>query len=250
MKEELFDPGTGRPRPQGLYDPASEKDSCGVGFVVDIKGKKSHQIVKWGLEILVNLEHRGACGCEENTGDGAGMLLQVPHGFLSRECARLKIDLPAPGSYGVGMVFLPRDNNERNHCEAILEAAIRQEGQEVLGWRDVPVDDRDLGDTARRAEPLIRQVFVGRAKELTDPLAFERKLYVIRKVAEKRVREEAPRLGLRQVSSFYISSLSSQTIVYKGMLTASQLQHFFPDLLDESMESCLSLVHSRFSTNT
>jgi glutamate synthase (ferredoxin) len=233
------------PEKQGLYDPRHEHDSCGVGFVVDIAGRKSHEIVRQAVEVLLNLEHRGACGCEKNTGDGAGILLQIPHLFLERECESLGISLPLPGEYAVGMVFLPLEEESRQQCEHLFEEIVREEGQRVLGWRTVPTDDSMIGPTAKASEPLIRQIFIGRGPECTDTLAFERKLYVIR----KRVSKGAKR-GIHERRMFYIPSLSSRTIVYKGMLTTGQLTAFYPDLRDTTVESALALVHSRFSTNT
>jgi glutamate synthase (ferredoxin) len=233
------------PEKQGLYDPRHEHDACGVGFVVDIAGRKSHEIVRQAVRVLLNLEHRGACGCEKNTGDGAGILLQIPHLFLARECAALPIDLPAPGHYAVGMLFLPRDAESRAQCERLFEEITREEGQRVLGWRTVPTDDSSIGPTAKASEPVIRQVFVGRGPETTDALAFERKLYCIRKRVSKRAKR-----GIHERRMFYIPSLSSRTIVYKGMLTTGQLTTFYPDLCDNAVESALALVHSRFSTNT
>src|SRR6516225_2948624 len=242
---------TRTPEQQGLYDPRHEHDACGVGFVVDLKGRKSHDIVRQALTILNNLEHRGACGCEVNTGDGAGILLQTPHGFLQKVCEPLKIRLPALGDYGVGTVFLPTDPQERRLCEGLFEKIIRDEGQLALGWRTVPTHNTDIGPTARAAEPVIRQVFIGRqgrgtAADLPDELAFERKLYVIRKRVENEVRKSS----LKQSGMFYIASLSCKTLIYKGMLNAPQVLPYFPDLRDPAVESALALVHSRFSTNT
>ena len=240
----------GMPEGQGLYDPQREHDACGVGFVVSIKGIRSHQLVEQALEVGLNLMHRGACGCETNTGDGAGMLVQIPDRFLRRETARLGITLPAPGEYGVGMVFLPRRAADRSQVEDRIAHVAAEEGQHVLGWRDVPTDDSGLGDTARQGEPAIRQVFIGRGTELADDpdaqTRFERTLYVIR----KRIAREIAGLGLADAGLFYVASLSSQTIVYKGMLIADQLTAMFPDLVDPDFMSALALVHSRFSTNT
>ncbi len=234
------------PRKQGLYDPQYEHDACGMGFVVHVGGRQSHEIVVQALQVLLNLEHRGATGSEKDSGDGAGILLQIPHLFFASECERMKIDLPRAGQYGVGTVFLPADTEGRRECEQLFEKIVRQEGQRVLGWRTVPVDDSTLGATARASAPLIRQIFIGRNKKLfDDDLDFERKLYVIR----KRVSKGAKR-GIHERGVFYVSSLSSRTIVYKGMLTAGQLASFYPDLSDSSVESSLGLVHSRFSTNT
>src|SRR4051794_39153176 len=184
------------PGPQGLYDPAYEHDACGVGFVVDLKNRKSHDIVHKALEILCNLEHRGACGCEENTGDGAGILLQMPHRFLVKETIKLGFTLPASGEYGVGVVFLPRDNAARERCEKMFEKIVRDEGQKVLGWRTVPTNNAPIGPTARRGEPVIRQIFIRKVSGLpadrpNDPLGFERKLYVIRKLAENAVKRSS-----------------------------------------------------------
>ena len=236
--------------PQGLYDPRHEHDSCGVGFVVNIKGRKSHQLVRQAFEVVINLLHRGACGCETNTGDGAGMLIQLPHKFFLLEAGRAGIDLPDPGAYGVGMVFLPREAGERARVEELFDHIVAEEGQRVLGWRDVPTDDSLLGRTARSGEPVIRQILIGRGASLAphaDAHArFERKLYVIR----KRVARAVERLGLREGHLFYVPSLSSNTIVYKGMLIADQMETMFPDLSDPAVESALALVHQRFSTNT
>ena len=236
--------------PQGLYDPGQEHDSCGVGFVVDIKGRRSHRIVEQALEVVINLLHRGACGCETNTGDGAGMLLQLPHRFLRKEAGRLGIDLPEPGAYGAGMVFLPRDRAQRTEVETVFERIVAEEGQQVLGWRTVPTDDSALGNTARSGEPVIRQILIGRGAALADHAdahaRFERKLYVIR----KRVARAVEQSTVPERHLFYVASLSSNTIVYKGMLIADQVEGMFPDLADPDVESALALVHQRFSTNT
>ncbi len=233
------------PRKQGLYDPRHEHDACGVGFVVDYTGRKSHNIVRQAISVLLNLEHRGACGSEKDTGDGAGILLQTPHAFLAHACERAKVELPPQGQYGVGMVFLPQDAEGRHECERLFEKVAREEGQRVLGWRDVPVDDSLIGPTAKASRPVIRQIFIGRGANLADDLAFERKLYVIR----KRVSKGAKR-GIHERRMFYVASLSARTVVYKGMLTAEQLAQFYPDLNDSEIVSALALVHSRFSTNT
>ena len=236
----------GVPPAQGLYDPAHEHDACGVGFVVDIKGRRSHAIVSQALEVLKNLLHRGACGCEVNTGDGAGILIQMPHAFLARECGRLGIHLPGPGHYGAGLVFLPRDPAQAAECERILEGMVRDEGQTVLGWRDVPTDSSAVGPSARAVEPRFRQIFVGRAEGVPDRAAFERKLFVIRKRTEHAV----GRTGLAERKFFYIPSLSANTLIYKGMLSADQIEGMFPDVTDPLVDSALALVHQRFSTNT
>ncbi|HEY7330314.1 MAG TPA: glutamate synthase large subunit [Gemmataceae bacterium] len=285
------------PDKQGLYDPRYEHDSCGVGFVVHLKNRRSHDIVRDALQVLLNLEHRGACGCEKNTGDGAGILLQMPHTFLKKECAKLAIELPDPGQYGVGVVFLPTDESGRQICERAFERVVREEGQTVLGWRDVPVDPSPLGKTAREAMPAIRQIFIGRNVPTPTPtlphkvgggtsspsplvgegggggadLAFERKLYIIRRRIENLlkpspfgpdsseefftrweadVQREVEAMHAGHRAMFYVPSLSCKTLIYKGMLNAGQLPVFYPDLNDPTLESALAMVHSRFSTNT
>ncbi len=245
----------GMPLKQGLYDPAFEKDSCGVGFVVNIKGKKSHKIIQQALTILLNLRHRGACGCEANTGDGAGILFQLPHHFLKAACFKEGITLPEPSQYGVGMIYFPREAKERELCEKAFEKIVREEGQTFLGWRTVPTNNRSLGPTAQSSEPFVRQVFIGRSPKLKEDLAFERKLYVIRRRAENAIRYGSVPATKRGGSAsggnyFYVSSLSCKTIIYKGMLMSEQVEPYFPDLSDPAMESALALVHSRFSTNT
>lgn len=238
---------SGYPVKQGLYDPAYEKDSCGVGFVANFKGKKSHQIVKDALTVLNNLRHRGACGAEVNTGDGAGILLQVPHKFLKDACSGLGIQLPEPGAYGVGMIFLPQDEQIRKKCEKIFEDIIREEGQTFLGWRSVPTDNSTLGPTAKSSEPFMRQIFIGRNPSIKTEIDFERKLYLIRRRAENAIRYSDKVKGGHV---FYVSSLSARTIVYKGMFMSEQVEEFYPDLKEQAVESALALVHSRFSTNT
>jgi glutamate synthase (ferredoxin) len=239
-------PLMGYPPKQGLYDPAFEHDACGVGFVVDIKGRKSHKIVKDGLQILTNLDHRGACGSEVNTGDGAGVLIQMPHKFLVEIAKKARIDLPELGYYGCGIVFLPRNPTLRRRIEERFEQIVQSEGQTVLGWRTVPTNNSMLGETAKSCEPFMRQVFVGRNPEITDELAFERKLYVIRKRAYTEIRTST----MEGAASWYVASLSYRTLVYKGMLLTEQLAQYFADLSNPSMESAIALVHSRFSTNT
>ena len=236
----------GLPPKQGLYDPQFEHDSCGVGFVVHMKGKSSHEIVQNGLTILKNLEHRGAVGAEANSGDGAGVLMQVPDAFLRRTCGEQGLILPGAGQYGVGMIFLPMDDAERAQCERAIETVIVEEGQTLLGWRTVPTDDSTLGETAREVEPVVRQLFVGRGQDCPDDQAFERKLYVIR----QRAAHAIGKMTLDQGDRFYILSLSCRTIIYKGMLTTAQLEEFYPDLNEPDLASALALVHSRFSTNT
>ncbi|PYN75981.1 MAG: glutamate synthase large subunit [Candidatus Rokuibacteriota bacterium] len=236
----------GPPPAQGLYDPRHEHDACGVGFVVDIKGRRSHTIVRQALSVLINLLHRGACGCEANTGDGAGILLQVPDKFLRRECERLGFPLPAPGDYGCGLVFLPRDPEQRDRVRALLHSIVDEEGQRLLGWREVPTDDHMIGASALAVEPHITQVFVGGGPAVRDHAHFERKLYVIRKLFEKAVAA----LDIPEPKFAYIPSLSSNTLIYKGMLSADQIETMYPDLTDPEVESALALVHQRFSTNT
>ncbi|MFZ5806871.1 MAG: glutamate synthase large subunit [Verrucomicrobiota bacterium] len=233
-------------RSQGLYDPRFEHDSCGVGFVVNVKGKKSHEIVQQGVQILVNLAHRGACGCEANTGDGAGILIQKPHKFFKKVCAKARMDLPEFEQYGVAMMYLPPNVQRRQECEKVFEDTVRVEGQKFLGWRTVPTDDRLLGAGAKSEEPLIRQAFIGRNPNIKDDLAFERKLYVIR----RRATDSICYSGILGADYFYVSSLSYKTIVYKGMLMPEQVGPYYPDLNDPDVESSLALIHSRFSTNT
>lgn len=231
------------PKKQGLYDPQYEHDACGMGFVANIKGIKSHKIVHQALEILENLAHRGATGSEANTGDGAGILLQLPHKFF-KESIDIDFSLPAKGQYGVGMVFLPQQKEYRKQCETILNKVIKDEGQTLLGWRTVPVNEKNIGKSAHSCMPSMRQVFIGRSPEINDNMDFERKLYVIGKRAEKTVRDS----NLK--GKLYLASMSHRTIVYKGMLMPEQLEEFFPDLTDPAMETGIALVHSRFSTNT
>ncbi len=232
------------PARQGLYDPANEKDACGVGFVAHIKGRKSHDIVSKGLEILRNLTHRGATGYDPKLGDGAGMLIQLPDAFMRKEAAKLGITLPEVGKYAVGMVFLPQSVNGREACESAIARIVLEEGQTCLGWRDVPRNNKDIADAARAIEPVMRQVFI--ASSAADQNAFERKLFVIR----KRVEHEIRRLNLEDGEQFYLPSLSSRTIVYKGMLLAEEVGTYYQDLQDPDMVSALALVHQRFSTNT
>ena len=236
----------GPPPKQGLYDPSLEHDSCGFGFVADIKGRPSHDIVVKALEVLVNLEHRGATGAEKDTGDGAGITLQTPHAFLAAECAKRGLKLPGRGRYGVGMVFLPPIESGREAINRLFDETIRAEGQELLGWRDVPTDNAALGPTAKASQPVIRQIFIGRGPDVADEAAFERKLYVIRRLVEKKVSRSA----IPGRSHFYVASLSYKTVVYKGMLNASQLRRFYLDLQDPAVASAIGIVHSRFSTNT
>ncbi|MEB3195975.1 MAG: glutamate synthase-related protein [Candidatus Sericytochromatia bacterium] len=234
------------PAPQGLYDGLHEHDACGVGFIADIKGRKSHALVQQGLTILRNLTHRGAVGADPKASDGAGILIQVPDAFLRAEMATQGVALPPPGQYGVGMVFLPREPASRLACEQEIARAVRAEGQTLLGWRDVPVDCRDLGESVRQVEPVIRQVFIGRGAGIRVTDALERKLYVIRKRAGHAIRA----LGLAHGTEFYVPSLSARTIVYKGLLMPEQVGSYYLDLQDPRLVSALALVHQRFSTNT
>ncbi len=232
----------------GLYDPRFEHDACGVGFVCNIKGKRSHQIVQQGLEVLNRLAHRGATGADPKTGDGAGILLQMPHEFFVHAAAAAKISLPDEGMYGTGLIFLPAEFKEREFCKKTLEKIVVQEGQVVLGWRTVPVDNSCIGRTARETEPVIEQIFIGSAASAKKraPLDLERRLYVIRKKVENLIRSSA----LKQKSFFYITNLSNRTFSYKGLLMTDQVEAFFVDLKDPRMQSALALVHSRYSTNT
>jgi len=235
-----------KPEAQGLYNPRHEHDACGVGFIANIKGKKSHDIVRQGLQILANLTHRGATGYDPKLGDGAGILIQMPDAFMRQEAAKNNINLPAEGHYACGIVFLPQSENGRISCESVIARIVHEESQVLLGWRDVPRDNRNIADAARAVEPVMRQVFIGRGAEVADQNAFERKLFIIRKRIEHAVRA----LKLEDDSQFYIPSLSSRTIVYKGMLLANEVGTYYQDLRDASMVSALALVHQRFSTNT
>src|SRR6202142_2186162 len=237
---------SGLPPKQGLYDPFYEKDACGVGFVVDIQGRKSHKIVQQALQALDNLRHRGACGCEENTGDGAGILMQIPHEFLKKSAKEAGFQLPSLGEYGVGMAFMPKHAADRKECQKRVETVVAEEGQKFLGWRNVPTNDRLIGQTAKAAEPAVAQFFIGRSSKLQDDQAFVGKVYVIPKRVEAAIRYS----GWKGGYSFYICSLSHRTLVYKGMLISNQVPEFFPDLKDPAIESALALVHTRFSTNT
>ena len=231
---------------EGLYDPAQEHDSCGIGFVVDMRGRKSHAIVQNAITVLKNLMHRGACGCEENTGDGVGILIQKPHKFFQRVCREAGFELPAAEAYGAGLVYLPRDPQQARQCREIFERITAEEGQHVLGWRDVPTDDSIIGPSSRACEPVFKQIFIGRHPDITDPMTFERKLYVIR----KRTEHEILKTAMAEKEMFYVPSLSGRTFNYKGMLMANQLEPMFPDITDPDVESALALVHQRFSTNT
>ena len=235
------------PAAQGLYDPSNEHENCGIGLIVDMKGRKSHSIVQGALEICVNLDHRGGCGCDPITGDGAGIFIQLPHKFFSAVCpGECGFELPDEGDYGAGFIFLSRDPEERTREESIIQDIIAEEGLVLIGWRDVPVNSGILGKASSACEPVMRQCFIGRGQFCEAGLAFERKLYIVRRLATYRIRYA----GTGEDSPFYVSSLSSRTMTYKGMLTTSQLAEYFPDLANEAMESALALTHSRFSTNT
>jgi glutamate synthase domain-containing protein 2/glutamate synthase domain-containing protein 1/glutamate synthase domain-containing protein 3 len=236
----------GRPGKQGLYDPWFEHDACGVGFVVDVKGRKSHRILQQAIQVLHNLDHRGACGCEANTGDGAGVLIQMPHAFYQQVAKKERLSLPGPGEYASGLVFLPRNPTKRRRLAEVFDHIIQSEGQTLLGWRTVPTNNASLGETARASEPFIRQVFIGRDPAIKDDMEFERKLYVIRKRAYSEIRTST----IDGAEYWYLASLSYKTIVYKGMLLTNQLAQYYTDLQQPAVETALALVHSRFSTNT
>ena len=233
-------------RKQGLYDPRNEHDACGIGFLANIKNRKSHDIIRRGLGILCNLRHRGAVGADPLAGDGSGILIQLPDAFLRAECERLSFVLPPSGDYAVGMVFLPRESETRHACADAFTTMVPAEGQVLLGWRDVPTDNSVLGFSVKPIEPVVRQVFIAPGPECRDVDAFERKLFVIRKQVHHAIWDK----GLRDADQFYIPSLSSRTLVYKGMILAENLSTYYPDLGDERLVSALALVHQRFSTNT
>ncbi|MCP3696919.1 MAG: glutamate synthase subunit alpha, partial [Planctomycetaceae bacterium] len=237
------------PEKQGLYDPANEKDSCGVGFVAHVKGEPSHQIVLDADQVLRNMNHRGACGCEPNTGDGAGILTGLPETFL-KKIAREEFDseLPDTGQFGAGIVFLPTDPTERQHCKDLVERLVSERGQQLVGWRTVPTcpDEADIGPTARAAAPHIEQLFIAAAQGI-EADAFEQELYLVRKQASHRLRNDT---SLQERLMFYICSLSSKVMIYKGMLTPDQLLPYYPDLTNPDYQTHLAMVHSRFSTNT
>ncbi len=230
--------------PRGLYEPSTEKDSCGVGFVAHIKGEKSRAIVEQGLQVLERMKHRAATGADPLTGDGAGVMLQIPHRFFKREGQRLGFQMPGRRLYGVGQVFLPADRYAREECERIFQDVVYQEDQRLIGWRDVPVDESQLGRVARGVLPVMRQVLIARRRVV--PSAFERKLFIIRKLVENRVRSS----GVDPLGRFHVASLSAETIVYKGLLLPGTLPRFYRDLTDPEMVSAIAVVHSRFSTNT
>ncbi|MCM5570867.1 glutamate synthase-related protein [Burkholderiaceae bacterium FT117] len=243
---DRFEPA-GPAAPQGLYDPVNEHDSCGVGFVANIKGKKSHRIIEQGLQILCNLDHRGAVGADPLMGDGAGILIQIPDQYFREEMARQGVTLPPAGEYGVGMIFLPKEHASRLACEQELERAVRAEGQVLLGWRDVPLDrEMPMSPTVRAKEPVIRQIFIGRGPDVMVTDALERKLYVIRKMASHAIQQ----LRLKHSKEYFVPSMSARTIVYKGLLLCGQVGQYYKDLQDPRAVTALALVHQRFSTNT
>ena len=231
---------------QGLYDPSFERDACGIGFVANIKGNKSHQIISDALTILENMEHRGACGCESNTGDGAGIMIQTPHEFFFDECIRLGIHLPAYGKYGVGMLFFPRDIMLKEECRDIFNRAAEKLGLEVLGYRKVPVNPEGLGNTALSVEPEMEQVFIASPDHISNPEDFERKLFILRNYSSHTIANTVKKDPI----GFYVSSLSYKTVVYKGQLTSLQVRDYFPDLRNNRVVSAFGLIHSRFATNT
>ncbi|HYZ45104.1 MAG TPA: glutamate synthase subunit alpha, partial [Xanthobacteraceae bacterium] len=234
----------GLPAAHGLYDPALEKDSCGVGFIADIKGKKSHKLIEDALAILCNLEHRGAVGADPRAGDGAGILVQIPHKFFAKKAERLGFRLPNPGEYAVGALFMPRDPDWRQVIRDIYSQMIKREGMTLLGWREVPTDNSTLGESVKPTEPVHLQVFIGRSKKIKSDAEFERRLYILRKSISHAIytRKE------RRLSGYYPVSISCRTVVYKGMFLADQLCKYYPDLHEADFESALALVHQRFST--
>ncbi|HRE91471.1 MAG TPA: glutamate synthase central domain-containing protein, partial [Myxococcota bacterium] len=236
--------GPNLPAPWGLYDPDREHDACGIGFIAHIKGEKSHRIIEQGLEVLLRMAHRGAAGADPETGDGAGILIQLPHRFFKREGLRLGWDIPRRRRYGIGMVFLPPDPEQRQACERIVAEVVAQEGQKLIGWRDVPVDETAVGRDARSTMPVIRQVYIGCRRVV--PSALERKLFVIRKLIENKIFAS----DIDPHKRFHFASLSSETLVYKGLLHPHQLPRFYKDLSDPDFVSAMAVVHSRFSTNT
>ena len=230
----------------GLFDPALEKDSCGVGFIADIKGRKSHKIVEDALTILVNLEHRGAVGADPRAGDGAGILVQTPHKFFAKKAAELGFELPPPGHYAVGVLFLPHEDAWRAEVMDTYAAVAAQEGMTLIGWRDVPTDNSTLGEAVKPTEPVHKQVFLARNPKTRSEDEFERRLYILRKTISSTLYGKRE----RRTSHYYPVSISCRTVIYKGMFLADQLGTYYPDLHDPDFESALALVHQRFSTNT
>ena len=230
----------------GLYRPEFEHDACGIGFVANIKGNKTHQIISDALTMLENMEHRGACGCENNTGDGAGLLIQTPHEFFFEECLKLGVHLPAFGKYGVGCIFFPKEIRLREECRDIFNRTAEKLGLEILTWRKVPVNPQDIGPTALSVEPEMEQVFIACPDHINDPMAFERKLFILRNYSSHTINNTVR----KDTIGFYIASLSYKTVVYKGQLTSHQVRGYFPDLSNKRVVSAFGLVHSRFATNT
>ena len=245
VDDEMFD-ASGRPVAQGLYDPSFERDACGVGFIADLKGRKSHTIVSDALKVLANLEHRGAVGADPLSGDGAGILIQIPHDFLAAECKALGFDLPKSGNYAAGHVFLPQDERLRAHCERVWARCLKEEGLELLGWRSVPVDNSCLSELVKGTEPVHRQVFVGKPKIIKDQDEFERRLYLVRKIVSNAIHDAYKGRDI----GHYTVCLSTRTLVYKGMFLSYQVKAYYKDLSDPRLASALALVHQRFSTNT
>src|SRR4029079_1751436 len=244
LYSDSADPGL--PAPRGLYDPSRDKDSCGVGFIADIKGRQSHKLVEDALTILLNLEHRGAVGADPRAGDGAGILVQTPHKFFAKQAATLGFALPAPGHYAVGALFMPHAEASRHEVLDHYAAIVAQEGMRVLGWRDVPTDNSTLGESVKPTEPVHKQVFLARGPAMQSEEEFERRLYILRKTISSTLygRRE------RRLSNYYPVSISCRTLIYKGMFLADQLNTYYPDLHDPDFESALALIHQRFSTNT
>ena len=233
------------PQPRGLYHPQHEHDACGMGLVANIRGEKSHEIIRKGLEVLINLTHRGAAGCDPETGDGAGILIQIPHDFFKRECAELGWRLPEPGAYGVAMCFLPVERHSRLQCEGVFERIAKEEGCAILGWRDTPVNGDAIGREARNSQPYIEQLFIGRPQDL-DEETFERLLYRIR----RRTENEIAASDIEDQETFYVPSCSCRSIIYKGLMLAPQIEKFYFELANPLVTSALALIHQRFSTNT
>src|SRR5271165_3602390 len=240
MTTTRLNPKNGLPPAQGLYHPAHEHDACGIGFVASIGGHKSHDIIRKGIQVLLNLAHRGACGCDPETGDGAGVLIQIPHDFFARECSKLGFTLPAPGEYGVGMTLLPVEPHARLRTEGMVERIVSEEGLRVIGWRDTPIDGAAIGRVARNSQPYIQQIFVARGRGMNED-ELERKLYIVRKRAEA----EIAKSDIPEKSFFYVPSLSARTIIYKGLLLAPQIAEFYNELADPDCLSALCLVHQR-----
>ena len=235
------------PHKQGLYDSSNEHENCGIGLIVDMKGRKSHDIVSGALEICVNLDHRGGCGCDPITGDGAGIFIQTPHKFFTKSLSeKLNIDLPQEGDYGVGFFFLSNNSSTYDQEITAIKEVLEELNLSLIGIRDVPVNSSILGKASAKCEPRMQQFFVNRPDHCEKGLEFERKLYLARRIISFRLRYDSSQLE----SDFHASSFSSRTLVYKGMLTTEQLSDYFPDLADPDMESALALTHSRFSTNT